>query len=88
VLPTVAPRKLGPWIVQRLFSRMRFPWLFALFAVMLVVDLALPDIVPMLDEAILALGTALFATWKKRRHITDDRASTGGAPPASPSRTR
>ncbi len=84
----VTPHELGSRIVQRLFSRLRFPWLFLLFALMLVVDLALPDVVPMLDEAILALGTALFALWKKRRQVGDERSAGSDAAPVALSRTR
>ena len=56
-------------LLRRLVGRLglRFPALFVLFAVLTIVDLVVPDLVPFADEIGLALLTALFGLWRKRR---------------------
>jgi hypothetical protein len=54
-------------IFQRLLPRMRFPQLFALLAGLLVVDLLVPDPIPLIDEITLALLTLLVGSWRTRR---------------------
>ena len=51
------------------FSRLRFPYLAALTGLLFVANLFIPDAIPFIDEILLGLGTALFASWRKR----DDR---------------
>jgi len=53
-------------LIIRFASRLRFPWLFALTALLLVIDLLVPDPVPLLDETVLALLTLLFGVWRQR----------------------
>jgi hypothetical protein len=62
---------------------MRFPVLFALSAVLFAVDLLVPDVIPFADELLLGLATAIFATWKKRRHEATlaREAAPGPTPP-------
>jgi len=62
---------IGP-LVTRFASRLKFPTLFALVAVLFVIDLLVPDLVPFLDEVMLGLGTLLLGSLRKRR-------PTGGA---------
>jgi hypothetical protein len=47
-------------------SRLRFPKLLALAALVFVVDLILPDVIPFADEILLGLITLLLGTLKKR----------------------
>ena len=47
-------------------SRLRFPRLLALAAVVFVVDLILPDVIPFADEILLGLITLLLAMLKKQ----------------------
>jgi hypothetical protein len=56
-------------ILTRLLRRMnlRFPTLFALLAVLTLLDLVLPDPVPLADELGLALLTLLLGLWRDRR---------------------
>ena len=54
-------------IIARFAAGLRFPTLFALTATLFVVDLFVPDLIPFLDEVLLALGTLLFASLRKRR---------------------
>lgn len=58
---------LLPPFVLRYVAGLRFPTLFALTAALFVLDLLLPDAVPLADELLLGLGTALLASWKKGR---------------------
>lgn len=54
--------------VMRWLSRLSFPRLFLLAAALFVVDLFVPDVVPLADEILLGLGTLLLANWKDRRN--------------------
>ncbi len=62
-------------ILQRL--NLRFPSLFVLFAVLTLVDLIVPDVIPLADEIGLALLTLLLGMWKDRRFLRRDGASPG-----------
>jgi hypothetical protein len=64
--------------VVRFLSRLRFPVLFGIAAICLVLDLLLPDVIPLADEVLLALLTALLASWRKRRGpaAADDRSAS------------
>jgi len=56
-------------ILLRYASRLRFPYLFGITAILFVVDLIWPDFVPLADELLLGLLTALFGTWRKRKRV-------------------
>jgi hypothetical protein len=47
-------------------ERLRFPRLLLLTAVLFLVDLAVPDLIPFVDEILLALVTLLLSRWKKK----------------------
>lgn len=59
-------------ILTRLLRRLnlRFPTLFALFALLTLLDLVLPDPLPLVDELGLALLTLLLGLWRDRRPST------------------
>jgi len=59
-------------------AELRFPVLFFVVAVLLVFNMALPDPLPFLDELILALMTAMLASWK--RPASPPAASSPDAP--------
>lgn len=46
---------------------MRFPALFAITAVLFILDFFIPDILPFVNEILLGLGAALLWSWKKRK---------------------
>ncbi|MBB5206618.1 DUF6116 family protein [Chiayiivirga flava] len=48
-------------------GRLRHPQLFAIAAALFAVDVVVPDLVPFIDELMLALVTLLFGSWKNRR---------------------
>jgi uncharacterized protein DUF6116 len=57
--------------LSRFIGRLRFPQLFFLAAILLGIDLAVPDVIPFLDEALLALVTAMFAMLRRREPQPD-----------------
>ena len=46
-------------------SRLRFPYIFMLMAVLFVLNLFIPDVVPFADEIIMGLVAALLASLRK-----------------------
>ena len=54
-------------LLSRFAARLRFPYLFLLTAGLFVIDLAVPDVIPFADEVLLALGTLLVGSLRKRR---------------------
>ena len=50
----------------RRVGRLSYPRLFLVTAVLFVVDVIVPDFIPLADELLLGLGTLLLANWKKR----------------------
>ncbi len=54
-------------IVTRFAAGLRYPTLFMLVAGLFVLDLLIPDLIPFMDEILLALGTLLLAGLRKRR---------------------
>jgi hypothetical protein len=51
--------------IFRFASRLRFPQLFALVAVLFLLDLAIPDLIPFADEIILGLLTLLLGSLRR-----------------------
>jgi len=54
-------------MVRRYASGLRFPTLFFMPATLFVIDLIVPDVIPFFDEMMLALGTLLLGSMRKRR---------------------
>jgi uncharacterized membrane protein len=48
-------------------SRLRFPTLFFLIALLFVIDLVVPDFIPFVDEIILGLLTVVLGLLRERR---------------------
>ena len=46
-------------------NQLKFRNLFILTVVLFIIDLLIPDFIPMIDEIILALLAVLLANWKK-----------------------
>ncbi len=59
------------------FSQLRFPYLFAITAIVFLLDLFIPDLVPMADEILLGLGAMLLSRIRKKQ---GDNQETGGKP--------
>jgi hypothetical protein len=54
-------------LVARFAAGLRFPTLFAIAATLFVFDLFVPDLIPFVDEILLALGTLLIGSIKKKK---------------------
>ena len=52
-------------------SRLKYPQLFKLTALLFAVDLVVPDMIPFADELLLGLATLLLGNWKQRRGERD-----------------
>lgn len=67
--------QLRQGLIERILAKynFRFPTLFAIFAVLTVFDMLIPDVIPFVDELGLALLTMIFGMWRRR-----------GTPPAQP----
>ena len=55
--------------LMRYASTLRFPRLLAITAVLFVIDLLFPDMVPFVDEILLGLISLLFASLRKRGDV-------------------
>jgi hypothetical protein len=62
-------------LVLRFARRLRFPWLFALTAVLFLANLVLPDPLPFADEILLGLATLLIGSLRDRRRDPPERAT-------------
>lgn len=54
-------------LVTRFAAGLRFPVLFALVGGLFLLDVVVPDMIPFVDEVLLALGTLLVGSLRKRR---------------------
>jgi hypothetical protein len=63
-------------LTERFARRLRFPQLFWLTAVLFVLDLLIPDLIPFADEILLGLATLLLGSWKQKN---DSRPRKEGA---------
>lgn len=64
-------------LLMRYLGRLRFPYLVLITGTLFVVDLVVPDMIPLADELLLGLGTLLLASFKK------PRLPSGGARPTA-----
>ena len=64
---------------MRWAARLRFPYLFALTAVIFVFNLFVPDALPLVDELIMGLVAALLASVRKKNPpaVVDADKSSG-----------
>ena len=53
-------------LVLRYVQGLRAPQLFVLTAGLFLLDLIIPDIIPMADELLLGLAAMILASWRKR----------------------
>ena len=72
---TYPTKEAGRTLLNRYASRLQFPQLFTITAVLFLVDLIVPDLFPFVDEILLGLATLLLANWKKKIDPVSDPAS-------------
>jgi hypothetical protein len=54
-------------LINRLLPRMRYPYLFLILGALFLVDLVIPDPLPLVDEILLAILAFIAATFTTRR---------------------
>lgn len=59
--------RLLPAFVVRRLARLRYPRLLLLTGALFVIDLLVPDLLPLADEILLGLATALLWSRKRRQ---------------------
>jgi len=59
-------------LIDRLLPRLKYPQLFMVLAGLFLVDLLVPDPIPFVDEAMLALMTFLVGMWRTRKEPTEE----------------
>ena len=64
---TLSTRSPLTALINRLLPGMRYPYLFLILAALFLVDLVLPDPIPLIDEVMLAVLTFIAATFTTRR---------------------
>lgn len=72
--------RLFPRFLLRFAERLRFPQLFLLAGGLFLLDLLLPDLIPFVDEILLALATLILAAWRKRGDVPVARSDDERAP--------
>ena len=62
-------------VVRRIVERlpMRFRGAFLLLLAITLIDFLVPDVIPFVDEIVLALLTILFGLWRDRRAVKPPR---------------
>ena len=73
------PTDLAEQILRQL-GQLRFKNLFLITAALLLVDLAVPDVIPLIDEILLGVLTMMFWSWRRPERSTtaiDSDETTG-----------
>jgi hypothetical protein len=71
-------------LVTRFAEGLRFPTLFGLVAGLFLLDFVIPDLVPFADEILLAFGTVLLGSLRRRRGTAPQTAPQTAPPVARP----
>ena len=56
-----------PKLLLRFLRGLKFPWLFAVTAVLFGLDILVPDMLPFADELLLGLSTLLLGVWRNKK---------------------
>ena len=64
-------------ILMAFANGLRFRQLFLLILGLFLLDLVIPDMIPMIDEIVLGLLTILLATWKKESVQNEQKQDEG-----------
>ena len=65
-------------LVERLAGRLRFPYLFLLTTALFLLDLFIPDVIPLADEIFLGVGMLLLGSLRK--NIADKKSTPSSSP--------
>lgn len=58
--------------IRRFLRRRRFPTLMLIGAVLFLINLAVPDPIPFIDEVLLLIGTLIVGSMRERKRIDAD----------------
>ena len=64
-------------LLTRYASRLRFPYLFLITAVLFLLNLFVPDAIPFIDEILLGLVAVLLGSWRKKPEANDPQTNPG-----------
>lgn len=78
--------RLFPRFILRFAERLRFPQLFLLTGGLFLLDLVLPDLIPFVDEILLALATLILAALRRRGGVPTGTGTESRAAPPNASR--
>ena len=67
-------------LVERLAGRLRFPYLFLVTTALFLLDLFIPDVIPLADEILLGLGVLLLGSLRKNIADRKSTPSSSAAP--------
>ena len=56
---------LGPLLA--FLGRLRFPWLFGIFAAVFAMDVLVPDVLPFVDEIMIGIATIVLSQLRRRK---------------------
>ena len=56
-------------LIEKYAAGLKYPYLFLLIAIVFLVDLIVPDMIPFVDEILLGLLAVLLGTWKERKGV-------------------
>lgn len=65
-IPSTSRSTADPPFPLSILSKLRFPQLFSLFALLFLLDLFIPDLVPFVDEILLGILTMMTGMIRKR----------------------
>jgi Family of unknown function (DUF6116) len=71
-------------LLRRFLSRLRFPQLFTIAAVLFIADMIIPDVIPFADEILLGLVTLMLGSLKKREEPEPERPPMKNVTPPKP----
>jgi hypothetical protein len=74
-------------LVERFLPELKYPYLFLALTGLLLVDLVVPDPIPLVDEVALAMLTFLVARWRNREDATRPPKDVTPPDPRLPSDT-
>jgi len=73
---STASNQVGRTIFTRWISRLRFPQLFTFTAALFFIDFLVPDLIPFVDEILLAAATLPLANLKDKDSVQETEKPT------------
>ena len=64
-------------VFLRWASRLRFPYIFLLLSGLFILNIFIPDVIPMVDEIIMGLAAVLLGSLRKKPEEEKKRGITG-----------